>query len=86
MKELFESVTSQPLGEIPIGRAFFKVMRLCRECQVRIDGSFCSLITGLIVVEGLARALNAQFDLIEAARPLLAKDRKFVASYLRNKL
>jgi len=86
MEVLFESVTSRPLGEIPIGRAFFKVMRLCRECQVHIDGNFCSLITGLIVVEGLARALNANFNLIEAARPLLAKDRQFVMAYIRNRL
>ena len=86
MRDLFEEVTSKPLGEIAIGSAFIRVMNLCRSCQVQIDGNFCALITGLVVVEGLSRALNANFDLLKEARPLLRKDKQFVKSYLRNRL
>jgi len=86
MSELFEEVTSQALKDIAIASAFMRVMKLCRQCQVQIDGSFSSLMTGLIVVEGLARALNADFDLMKEAKPLLRKDRQFVMSYLKNRL
>jgi predicted unusual protein kinase regulating ubiquinone biosynthesis (AarF/ABC1/UbiB family) len=86
MRELFEDVTSKPLTQIPFGREFLRVMRLCRDCQVQIDGNFSSLVASLVVVEGMSRALNGNFDILAASRPLLAKDREFVMSYLRNRL
>jgi len=86
MRKLFDSVTSKPLSEVPIGRALLTVMNLCRECKVKIDGNFSALMTGLIVVEGLAKQLNAQFDLIKEARPLLATDPEFAKAYLKQKI
>ena len=81
-----DSVTARTLGEVPIGRAFLKVLRSCRQNKVKIDGNFGSFLTGLIVVEGLGRQLNAQFDLLKEARPLLVTDPATVKAYLSNRL
>jgi len=86
MQEIFDEVFSKRLSEVPIGRALLQVMSLCRHCQVKLDGNFSALLTGLIVVEGLARQLNADFDLVKETRPLLASDARVVQSYLKSKI
>eukprot|EP01096_Ripella_sp_DP13-Kostka_P011841 TRINITY_DN4859_c0_g1_i3.p1 TRINITY_DN4859_c0_g1~~TRINITY_DN4859_c0_g1_i3.p1 ORF type:complete len:597 (+),score=210.13 TRINITY_DN4859_c0_g1_i3:65-1855(+) len=86
IEKLFIEATSRPLSEIEIGHMFGNMMRICRECHVQLEGNFSTMATGMIVIEGLARQLNADFDVIKEAGALLCLDREMMNAFMRAKL
>ena len=84
--KVFQEVTGKPLSEIRMAPYFVRILSLCRQCHVKIESNFTTMVSGLIVVEGLARQLNADFDLLYESKALLAYDPSLMNTYLKNKL
>ncbi len=86
IEELFIETLSHPLSEIHIGHAFTKMMRICRECHVQLEGNFSTMVTGMVVIEGLARQLHADFDLVKEASSILTLQPDMMNAFLRAKM
>ncbi|KAJ1560763.1 hypothetical protein HK096_007326, partial [Nowakowskiella sp. JEL0078] len=46
------------LSQLQLGKIMGHIFSLARECRVKLDGSFASVVVGLMVVEGLALSLS----------------------------
>jgi len=83
--DLFEQVARAPISEINVGHSLNLMLDLANQYHVRLDGNFSTLVASIIVIEGIARQLHAEFSLMEEARPLLRKDPEIVSLYLKAK-
>eukprot|EP01095_Lingulamoeba_sp_RSL-Kostka_P015446 TRINITY_DN7108_c0_g1_i1.p1 TRINITY_DN7108_c0_g1~~TRINITY_DN7108_c0_g1_i1.p1 ORF type:complete len:443 (+),score=127.33 TRINITY_DN7108_c0_g1_i1:125-1453(+) len=86
MNQIFLEVSQLSVKEIHFAHYIMRVLILCRECYVQLDGNFTSLMAGLIVIEGLARQLQGDFDLLQEAKPLLIQDPSLMNNYLKKKI
>jgi predicted unusual protein kinase regulating ubiquinone biosynthesis (AarF/ABC1/UbiB family) len=85
MGDLFTQLASLPISEINVGASLNRMLDLANQCQVRLEGSFSTLVAGIIVIEGIARQLSAEFSLMQEAQPLLIKDKRLVKAYVKAK-
>ena len=84
MDLFFTEITQMSLSNIPIGPSFMQMVNICRQCHVKIEGNFSTMVGGLVVIEGLSRQLNADFDLMEESLPLLSEDKELRNQYLKS--
>ncbi|CAE8685117.1 unnamed protein product, partial [Polarella glacialis] len=61
------------LGKVGMGDIFGRMMSLACDHRVKLETSFVTVATSIIVLEGVGRQLNPIVDLAGAARPLLAE-------------
>jgi len=61
------------LGNVRLGEIFGKMLGLACYHRVKLETSFVTVATSIIVLEGVGRQLNPVTDLAAAARPLLAE-------------
>eukprot|EP01104_Vermistella_antarctica_P013229 TRINITY_DN3975_c0_g1_i1.p1 TRINITY_DN3975_c0_g1~~TRINITY_DN3975_c0_g1_i1.p1 ORF type:complete len:765 (+),score=117.48 TRINITY_DN3975_c0_g1_i1:186-2480(+) len=73
MEELFAYTTRVPLKDIPVAPLMGRILSLCRQYHVTLDSSFATLVVAVMVLEGIGRQLNADFNLFEEALPMLTK-------------
>ena len=59
------------LAEVQIGSVLQEVMALVRKHQVQIDPAFTSLVTSMVIVEGIGRQLVPDLDLFRLGMPML---------------
>jgi predicted unusual protein kinase regulating ubiquinone biosynthesis (AarF/ABC1/UbiB family) len=85
MAELIQYVMDRPLGELEVGTILQRALQLGRKYQVLLESNFTTLVIGTIVIEGLGRRLNPEFNFIQAARPYLQNEKQVRSAYvLRN--
>lgn len=68
MERLLSTTMDQELSKIPIGETLLRVLEIARTYNVRLESNFVSLLTGILTIEGVARQLNADFNLREEAK------------------
>ncbi|CAK9047800.1 Uncharacterized aarF domain-containing protein kinase 2 [Durusdinium trenchii] len=61
------------LGKVRLGECFGRMLTLACDHRVKLETSFVTVATSIIVLEGVGRQLNPIADLAAAARPLLAE-------------
>eukprot|EP00928_Gymnodinium_smaydae_P032146 TRINITY_DN23356_c0_g4_i1.p1 TRINITY_DN23356_c0_g4~~TRINITY_DN23356_c0_g4_i1.p1 ORF type:complete len:587 (-),score=86.48 TRINITY_DN23356_c0_g4_i1:277-2037(-) len=61
------------LGRVRLGEVFSRLLGLASYHRVRLESSFVTVATSIIVCEGVGRQLDPGMDLAAAARPLLAE-------------
>ena len=83
---LLSSTIVKPLNQIPIAETFSQLLRIAQKYDIRLEANFVSLMTGIITIEGLARQLDADFNLLEEAKPLLIQSTDIIQVFLRNNL
>jgi predicted unusual protein kinase regulating ubiquinone biosynthesis (AarF/ABC1/UbiB family) len=54
--------------------------------QVYIEPNFTTLVIGTIVIEGLGKTLDPNFEFVKQARPYLVKDKQVRNAYIRGQL
>lgn len=60
------------LGQVKLGEVFRRMLSLACFHQVKLETSFVSVATSIIIIEGLGRQLDPVTDLAAVVRPLLA--------------
>jgi len=78
MGKIFDTISpnkigSFALGDISIGEKLTQVMEVMRHHKVRIDMNFATLVSSVLVGEGMGKRLEPDFNLIEHALPFLLK-------------
>jgi len=63
----------RPLGEIQIGACLKELILLATRHQLRIPPDLFLMIKAFATVEGIARQLDPEFDMVAAAKPFLVK-------------
>ncbi|CAE7436531.1 unnamed protein product [Symbiodinium pilosum] len=61
------------LGKVRLGECFGQMLSLACEHRVKLEASFVTVASSIIVLEGVGRQLNPIVDLAAAARPMLAE-------------
>lgn len=61
------------LGKVRLGECFGQLLSLACEHRVKLETSFVTVATSIIVLEGVGRQLSPIVDLAAAARPMLAE-------------
>lgn len=82
MSVLIDAVLHTPLKQLEVGIVLQKVLDLGKKYHIKIESSFTTLALGTIIIEGIGRQLDPDFDFVGAARPYLQKDFRLVKSYL----
>ena len=67
------AVSSFNLAAVEIGSVLREVMELVRTHRVQVDPSFTSLVTSIIIVEGIGRQLVPDLNLFALAMPMVLK-------------
>lgn len=82
MSLLIENVLKTPLKQLEVGLILRHVLDLGKKYQIKIESNFTTLALGTIIIEGIGRQLDPDFDFVNAAKPYLQKDFRLVKSYL----
>ncbi|CAF0756349.1 unnamed protein product [Didymodactylos carnosus] len=82
MSKLIEQVLNTPLKQLEVGIILKTVLDLGKQYQVKMDSNFTTIALGTIIIEGMGRQLDPDFDFVAAARPYLQKDFTLVQAYL----
>jgi ubiquinone biosynthesis protein len=62
-----------PLNEIEVGRVLMEFIEIITLYNIRIPADLMLLIKSLVLVEGMGRALDPDFDMVEHLRPFIIK-------------
>jgi ubiquinone biosynthesis protein len=82
MSVLIENVLQTPLKQLEVGLVLRNVLDLGKKYHIKVESNFTTLALGTIIIEGIGRQLDPDFDFVNAARPYLQKDFRLVKSYL----
>jgi predicted unusual protein kinase regulating ubiquinone biosynthesis (AarF/ABC1/UbiB family) len=82
MSVLIDNVLRTPLKQLEVGLVLRNVLDLGKKYHIKIESNFTTLALGTIIIEGIGRQLDPDFDFVGAARPYLQKDFRLVKSYL----
>ena len=82
MAVLIDTVLRTPLKQLEVGVVLQNVLDLGKKYHIKIESNFTTLALGTIIIEGIGRQLDPDFDFVSAARPYLQKDFRLVKSYL----
>lgn len=82
MAVLIDSVLHTPLEQLEVGLILRNVLDLGKRYHIKMESNFTTLALGTIIIEGIGRQLDPDFDFVSAARPFLQKDFRLVKSYL----
>jgi aarF domain-containing kinase len=81
MAQLIEYVMDRPLADLGVGRILQRALSIGRKYHVILEPNFTTLVIGTIIIEGLGRRLNPNFNFIEAAKPYLSHERTVRKAY-----
>jgi ubiquinone biosynthesis protein len=62
-----------PLHDIEVGRMLLEFIEIVTLYNIRIQPDLMLLVKALVIIEGMGRALDPDFDMIEHLRPFLEK-------------
>jgi predicted unusual protein kinase regulating ubiquinone biosynthesis (AarF/ABC1/UbiB family) len=82
MSILINNVLKTPLKQLEVGLILRNVLDLGKKYHIKIESNFTTLALGTIIIEGIGRQLDPDFDFVNAARPYLKKDFRLVKNYL----
>lgn len=82
MSILIEKVLKTPLKQLEVGLILRNVLDLSKKYHVKMESSFTTIALGTIIIEGIGRQLDPDFDFVNAAKPYLQKDFQLVKMYL----
>jgi ubiquinone biosynthesis protein len=82
MSVLIKNVLQTPLKQLEVGLVLRNVLDLGKKYHIKVESNFTTLALGTIIIEGIGRQLDPDFDFVNAARPYLQKDFRLVKSYL----
>ena len=82
MAVLIDNVVRTPLKQLEVGLVLRNVLDLGRKYQIKVEPNFTTIALGTIIIEGMGRQLDPDFDFVGAARPYLQRDFRLVKSYL----
>ena len=75
-RDLFNFIDSYyeiPLKEIEVGRMLMEFIEIITLYNIRIPSDLMLLIKSLVLIEGMGRALDPAFDMVEHLRPFIMK-------------
>lgn len=75
-RDLFNFIDSSyeiPLKEIEVGRMLMEFIEIITLYNIRISPDLMMLTKSLVLIEGMGRALDPGFDMVEHLRPFVAK-------------
>nr|XP_006133444.1 uncharacterized aarF domain-containing protein kinase 2 isoform X1 [Pelodiscus sinensis] len=61
------------LGKLQVANLLSSVFKLLMVHKVKLESNFASVVFAIMVLEGLARSLDPELDILEAAKPLLIR-------------
>nr|XP_023963537.1 uncharacterized aarF domain-containing protein kinase 2 isoform X3 [Chrysemys picta bellii] len=61
------------LGKLQVANLLSSVFKLLMTHKVKLESNFASVVFAIMVLEGLARSLDPELDILEAAKPLLMR-------------
>uniref|UniRef100_A0A452J477 ABC1 atypical kinase-like domain-containing protein n=1 Tax=Gopherus agassizii TaxID=38772 RepID=A0A452J477_9SAUR len=61
------------LGKLQVANLLSSVFKLLITHKVKLESNFASVVFAIMVLEGLARSLDPELDILEAAKPLLIR-------------
>lgn len=61
------------LGKVRLGQVFSSIIYLACDHKVQLETSFVTVVTSILVIEGVGRQLNPIVDLVRAATPVLTR-------------
>ncbi|CAD8061238.1 unnamed protein product [Paramecium sonneborni] len=67
MQDLFTNVCQVPLAQMNIGQVLRSMLEILRANGMSIEGHFAALLTNMIVLEGLAKALDPDLNIVAKA-------------------
>ncbi|CAD8139695.1 unnamed protein product [Paramecium pentaurelia] len=67
MQDLFTNVCKVPLAQMNIGQVLRSMLEILRANGMSIEGHFAALLTNMIVLEGLAKALDPDLNIVAKA-------------------
>lgn len=73
LMDVLDTYHSLPLSKINIGRLLLEVSEIVRENRLRLPVDLAIMIKAVVTAEGTARQLYPQFDVIEAAEPIIRR-------------
>jgi aarF domain-containing kinase len=82
MSLLIDNVLKTPLKQLEVGLILRNVLDLGKKYHIKMESNFTTLALGTVIIEGIGRQLDPDFDFVNAARPYLQKDFRLVKSYL----
>ena len=71
VQEVVDQFVGRPIGEIDIAAVLDKFYQILREYQVRCPADMVMLIKAMATIEGVARDLDPDYEIIEAAKPFI---------------
>ena len=86
MADLIKYVMDRSLSELEVGVILQRALQLGRKYQVLLESNFTTLVIGTVVIEGLGRQLNPEFNFIQAARPYLQGESQVRSAYVMRNL
>eukprot|EP01080_Neovahlkampfia_damariscottae_P002307 gene2307-2775_t len=86
MAMIIKDVNEKPLQELDVGNILNQVLEMGKKYEVVIEPNFTTLVLGTIVIEGLGKTLNSNFEFIKAARPFLIQDKNIRDAYITSQL
>jgi ubiquinone biosynthesis protein len=69
LEDMLQGYADLPLREIPVGRAIAQGFEIMRRHRVRPPAEFTLMLKSLMTIESIAKALDANFQLMEHLRP-----------------
>eukprot|EP00051_Salpingoeca_urceolata_P005664 m.75631 g.75631 ORF g.75631 m.75631 type:complete len:642 (+) comp14487_c0_seq2:329-2254(+) len=85
MEKLVDRVHHQNrnLAALQAGELLRSVMRLCCNHRVMLESNFTSVVVSVVVLEGVARSLNPELDLLSIALPVLMHEQMSLSRMLK---
>lgn len=72
--KLFSVVQLHTLKELDGVELLKKMLDLIREYKMKLDGQFATLLTNMLVLDGIAKDLNPDINLLKCAVPYFSLD------------
>jgi ubiquinone biosynthesis protein len=73
VQEVVDQFIGKPIGEIDVGAVLEKFYQILRDYQVRCPADIVFLIKAMATIEGVARDLDPEYEIVECAKPFIVK-------------
>jgi len=71
LNELFDSINKLPIPDINVGTTIQRILSIAGGHGIKFEGNFALLLTQLIIMEGIARTLDPNINIIGGTIPFL---------------
>lgn len=75
IEDLFGEVCSVPLAKMNMGIIFKGMLDILRKNELAIEGHFATLLTNMMILEGIGRELDPQLNVVSKAASFLLQIR-----------